>query len=1040
MAYRNKSKKKELEPLLSAQTPRYLSTYPSLASVRSPIQNSTILPAIDHDVDDLQQKRPVARNFYDDFTTIDWSNDYLKQSSHLYNINENNKKKGLRGKLLKLYDDLQGWILITVIALIFSIIAYFIDIAESFLVDIKRGFCTTHYLSKESECCIASSLSKPETRTGHNYNINSINNDIFNQFSIHETCKDWKNWSEVFEDVETSFLNPSILEFAIYVLLTCCFAFVSVWITLNTKTENPLAHQNTNKIPEKSMIHVQNTLQVLEEEEDQDQDTEDYKENEDQRKAISKLQSKLHQALEYSRSNLSTTLPNPLNSIRKPRVFYTAYGSGVPEVKTILSGFVIRGFLGTKTLILKSIALVFAICSGLHLGKEGPYVHLATCVGNISCRLFKKFTENDLERRQILSAAASAGVSLAFGSPLGGVLFSIEEVSYYFPSSQLFKVFFCAILSSLFLKFLNPYGTGKIVLFEVAYTSDWRPIELIIFAFIGIIGGIYGALFCKFTVYWWPKHFRELKWIKNSAKNEVLLIALITGLLTYLNHYTRESVPELLYQLASPCHSRGDKYGYLCPSDYELLPSVIFDLFIAIFIKIGLTSITYGLKVPSGIYVPSMVIGAFFGRIVGTSLQYLQYKHPNFIFFNTCVNGDNGFCTDSGIYAMISAGAFMAGVTRMNITLATILFEITSSMNYVVPISVSILISNWIANIIEPKSIYELMIIKNDFPLLDNRNPPVFSEFTTLGDLLSVNSYTSLDPSPTPIKELPEFHEVIDITNSQYISVLKLNRSLRRLQERGMVDGGISLTKIDSEKNEIFVGIISAPELEFTLDKIAQICKEFLISPDKIFCKLTEDSPDIKNVNNYSEVSSINDHEAFDDEQQYYIENIGTKATTSSTPPYKYLSRANTRDQLFSNQPSITGTPIANELSKSLSKENSKIFNTINSKFTQKSTINNRMKTPLILNSNENENGDSNYDIITANEMINQLTDLTSLINKHPTFLDESTPITLVQMMFSKIGMRIIVCLHEGKFIGVLHKKVFIDYCNNESKRKINKD
>uniref|UniRef100_A0A0M3IRB9 H(+)/Cl(-) exchange transporter 3 n=1 Tax=Ascaris lumbricoides TaxID=6252 RepID=A0A0M3IRB9_ASCLU len=49
-----------------------------------------------------------------------------------------------------------------------------------------------------------------------------------------------------------------------------------------------------------------------------------------------------------------------------------ACGSGIPEIKCILSGFVIRGYLGKWTFIIKSVGLILASASGLNLGKEGP--------------------------------------------------------------------------------------------------------------------------------------------------------------------------------------------------------------------------------------------------------------------------------------------------------------------------------------------------------------------------------------------------------------------------------------------------------------------------------------------------------------------------------------------------------------------------------------------------------------------------------------------------------------------------------------------
>jgi chloride channel 3/4/5 len=103
-----------------------------------------------------------------------------------------------------------------------------------------------------------------------------------------------------------------------------------------------------------------------------------------------------------------------------------AAGSGISEIKCIIAGFVMKGFLGFRTLLIKSIGLPLAIASGLSVGKEGPSVHYAVCTGNVVSRLFEKYRRDAAKTREILSASAAAGVAVAFGSPIGGVVFSLE--------------------------------------------------------------------------------------------------------------------------------------------------------------------------------------------------------------------------------------------------------------------------------------------------------------------------------------------------------------------------------------------------------------------------------------------------------------------------------------------------------------------------------------------------------------------------------------------------------------------------------------
>jgi chloride channel 3/4/5 len=134
---------------------------------------------------------------------------------------------------------------------------------------------------------------------------------------------------------------------------------------------------------------------------------------------------------------------------------YHAIGSGIPEVKTILGGFVIRGFLGVRTLFAKTFSLIFSISSGFVVGVQGPLVHICCAIGNVTTRLFSKYRSNDTKRREILSAACAGGVSVAFGAPMGGVLFSLEEVSMYFPPKTMWRSFYCALIGSVSLKLLT---------------------------------------------------------------------------------------------------------------------------------------------------------------------------------------------------------------------------------------------------------------------------------------------------------------------------------------------------------------------------------------------------------------------------------------------------------------------------------------------------------------------------------------------------------------------------------------------------------
>ena len=108
------------------------------------------------------------------------------------------------------------------------------------------------------------------------------------------------------------------------------------------------------------------------------------------------------------------------------------------------------------------------------------------------------------KKREILSAASAAGMSVAFGAPIGGVLFSLEQVSYYFPDKVMWHSFVCAMVAAVSLQFMNPFRTGKLVLWQVAYERNWHDFELWSFVLIGIVG--VNILATRLSQSWfWPR-------------------------------------------------------------------------------------------------------------------------------------------------------------------------------------------------------------------------------------------------------------------------------------------------------------------------------------------------------------------------------------------------------------------------------------------------------------------------------------------------------------------------------------------------------
>ena len=100
-----------------------------------------------------------------------------------------------------------------------------------------------------------------------------------------------------------------------------------------------------------------------------------------------------------------------------------------------------------------------------------------------------------------------------------------------------------------------------------------------------------------------------------------------------------------------------------------------------------LVIISYGCKVPAGIFVPSMAIGASFGRMIGILVQALHESFPQSRFFAGCE--PDVPCITPGTYAFLGAGAALSGIMHITVSVVVIMFELTGALTYILPTMVN---------------------------------------------------------------------------------------------------------------------------------------------------------------------------------------------------------------------------------------------------------------------------------------------------------------------------------------------------------------
>ncbi|XP_036233770.1 chloride channel protein 2 isoform X8 [Bactrocera oleae] len=477
-------------------------------------------------------------------------------------------------------------------------------------------------------------------------------------------------------------------------------------------------------------------------------------------------------------------------------------GSGIPEMKTILRGVALKEYLTFKTLVAKVVGLTATLGSGMPLGKEGPFCHIASIVAQLLSKLVTSFQgiyENESRNSEMLAAACAVGVGSCFAAPVGGVLFSIEVTTTYFAVRNYWRGFFAAVCGATVFRLLavwfhNADTVRAIFLTNFTTEFPFDPQELFVFALMGVVSGIGGA------AYVWV-HRRYVLFMRSNKKMNKFLqknrflypgfLALLVSTLSFPlgpgqfiagELSTHEQVTQLFSNFTWSRDDLTVEQAAIVTHWVTSYTNIFINLSIYIVFTFFISIVASTIPVPSGIFIPVFKIGASLGRLIGESM-HLWF--PNGVRY-----GGRLSPIIPGGYAVVGAAAFSGAVTH-TVSVAVIIFEMTGQITHVVPVMIAVLIANAIAALLQP-SMYDSIILIKKLPYLPDLLPSSSAMYS-----IYVEDFMVRD-----VKYI--WH---GISYQKLKEVLKANKTLR------------SLPLVDSHENMILLGSVQRYELIKMIEK-----------------------------------------------------------------------------------------------------------------------------------------------------------------------------------------------------------------------------
>jgi len=352
------------------------------------------------------------------------------------------------------------------------------------------------------------------------------------------------------------------------------------------------------------------------------------------------------------------------------RYFPNARGSGVPQTKAAL--YARQGTILFRTVFGKFFCTSVALASGIPLGREGPSVQVGAGIASV---LGRKLGLSPERVKALIPVGAAAAIAAAFNTPLAAVVFALEEIVGDLNAPVLGSVIVASVTAWAVLRAL----LGNDPLFKVPQYQLVHPVEFVIYAVLGVAGGLVSAAFTKLLLgmrAWFLRRPQKTAWFQPVAGGALV------GLLGW-------AVPQVM----------GVGYGYV--GDALNGKMALSLMLLLVFLKLIAVTTSYASGNAGGIFGPALFIGAMLGGSVGTIAHH---------FFPA-------YTANPGAYALVGMGTAFAGIVRAPMTSVLMIFEMTRDYPVIVPLMISNMISLFICSLIQHEPTYEALAIQDGIHL-----------------------------------------------------------------------------------------------------------------------------------------------------------------------------------------------------------------------------------------------------------------------------------------------------------------------------------